>query len=118
MLGSVIFILGDNDTGLAMLAFFAWGLLPLPTEFLALRWRRIAAVTFTAVAILTASGFIDDELHSVAGNTETFNAPQMAVSLILPVAPLLVFAAFYLIAGFGKWPRIWFGARAGASAAG
>jgi hypothetical protein len=117
MLGSVIFVLGDNDTGLAMLAFFVWGLVPLPTAFVAVRWRRLAAVIFTAVAVLTASGFVDDERYIVARNHETFNTHQSAVSLILPVAPLLFLAVFYLIAGFGKWPRIWFGAQAKASAA-
>lgn len=101
-----IFILGDSDTGLAMLAFFVWGLVPLPAAFVARRWRRIGAVIFIAVAILFASGFVDDELYAASRNFEAFSARRVAASLALLETPLLLFAVFYLIAGFRKWPRI------------
>jgi hypothetical protein len=89
-----------------MLSFFVFGLAPLPTALLALRWRKIGAGIFAAIAVVIAVGFVDDDMYMAARNGTSLKPQQEMASLILPVVPLLLLAAFYLITGVLRWPKI------------
>ena len=89
----VLFNLGENETAQTTLSLLAFGLAPFPASLLALRWRKTAAFIFCGVAILLASLFLGDR-------------GAATIQLIGFASSLLIFAAFYSITDFLRWPTI------------
>lgn len=103
---SVFFILGDNDTLLAVLSAFVFGLVPLPTSLLAPLLRKIGAGVFAAIALLFAAGLIDDDCYIAARNGTSVSLGHEIAMFLAPVLPLVLFALFYLITDLLRWPKL------------
>ena len=106
LLGAV-FVLGNNDTPLEVLGILAMGLCPVPASLLALRHRRLAAVSFAIAGGLWIAGNINGDLYLIQkfGNRAVTlsSLPYLLKTSSIP----LFLAFFYGLTDLLGWPLLW-----------
>jgi hypothetical protein len=107
LLLGALFVVGNNDTFVEVLGILAAGLCPVPASLLALRHRRLAALSFAIAAGLWIAGNINGDLYLVQkfGNRAiTFGSfPYLLKTSSVP----LFLAFFYGLTDLLGWPLLW-----------